>query len=116
QCASPDLPFEPLVHSSQKVDDYTNGLRDTLTLAWDTISGASWTNKTVRYNQRPRKPLRFHSYKVDQLVFIKRIPRRFYKDPKDEVEYHQSSKFQARYAGPYRITRQISDVLYEAQI
>ena len=39
-----------------------------------------------------------------------------YKDLEDEAEFVLSSKLQARYAGPYRITRKLSDILYEAQV
>lgn len=53
---------------------------------------------------------------MNQLVYIKRIPKRFYKSAIEEADYHLSSKLQARFAGPYRITEVLSPVLYRAEI
>lgn len=122
ECPSPDedqlkKPLRDLPEFKDlKLDDYVKGLRDSLALAWDALGSTFWTDKTEIYNSVPKKRLPFKEYKVDQLAYIKRIPKRFYKDPVDELNYHLSSKLQERFSGPYRITAQLSPVLYKAMI
>jgi hypothetical protein len=115
-CASPDTEYLATEIKKSELDEYTIGLRDALALAWHTISGSAWSDKTERYNARPSAPLAFKHYEVNQLVFMKRIPRRFYKSQKDEELHALSAKLQPRYSGPYRITKVLSDVLYQAQV
>ena len=60
----------------------------------------------------------FKPFCVGDFFFLKVIPRRFAKRSKhrrtDEELHKLSSKLQYRYAGPYSVTKVISDVLYEA--
>ena len=43
-------------------------------------------------------------YELGQYVFVRRIPRRFYKDQQENVKYHINLKLQPiRWTGPYRI-------------
>jgi hypothetical protein len=119
QCASPDtiyLAATAAKKTTKDVDLYAQELAQALSLAWRTLGGSTWTSKTEAYNARPSQPLEFVHYKIDQLIFIKRIPRRIYKDILDEEKYHLSSKLQARYSGPYRVTGKISDVVYEVEM
>ncbi len=52
-------------------------------------------------------------YEIGQYVFVRRLPRRFYKDQKENVKYHINMKLQpVRWTGPYRILQKISPVLY----
>lgn len=91
-------------------------MRDSLAITWEMLGGMNWTDKTEKYNQVPRKRLPFKHYHVNQLIYIKRVPKRFYKSQIEELEYHLSSKLQERFAGPFRITGVISPVLYRAMI
>lgn len=116
ECPSPD---ETLLKGPMKlmgIDEYVQGLRDSLALAWDSLGGTAWTDKTEAYNAVPRRRLPFKMYALNQLVYIKRIPKRFYKDPVEELNYHLSSKLQERFSGPFRITSILSPVLYKAMI
>ncbi len=115
ECHTPDTEF---LHTAEfkDLDIYSSELRDALSLAWDTLSGSIWSQKTERYNQRPRKPLPFHAYELNELVYLKRIPRRFYTNQLEEITYGLSSKLQSRYCGPYRITKLRSPVLFEAEV
>jgi len=105
ECPSPDEEVLRGITTGLDMDHYVKNLRDSLAIAWDALSSTFWSHKTEVYNSVPKKRLPFKHYKVDQLVYIKRVPRRFYKDPIDELEYHLSSKLQERFAGPFRITK-----------
>jgi transposase InsO family protein len=115
QCATPDTDFLTTTISTD-LDTHVQGLAQSLKLAWDTLGGSVWTDKTAVYNKRTVQPLEFTHYEPNQLVFIKRIPRRFYRDLTDEAQYALSTKLQARYSGPYRILRKKSDVVYVAMV
>ena len=116
QCATPDTEYLLKPTKGKDLDSHANGLSHALQCAWESLGGSSWRTKTTKYNARPSKPLDFIAYKPNQLVYLKRIPRRFYKDLDDEKMFTLSSKLQARYAGPYRILEKKSDVLYTAQV
>ena len=64
-------------------------------------------NKTIGINVESDIKL----YEVEQYVFMRQIPRRFYKDKIENVKYH--IKLQSiRWTGPYRIIEKVSPVLY----
>ncbi len=114
QCATPDTEY--LTSRIKSLDDHALSLAMALKIAWTTIAGSTWHNKTDVLNRRTVQPLEFKHYELNQLVFIKRIPRRFYVDQNDAEAYALSSKLQARYAGPYRIIGKRSDVVYTAMV
>ena len=61
-------------------------------------------------------PVDFECYNVEDFVFIKRIPRKYYKT-RDEIDkYISSRKLQYRYAGPYMVVQKNSDVSYVLDI
>jgi hypothetical protein len=114
ECASPDTEY--LTAKIKSLDDHAQSLAMALKMAWDTIGGSTWHDKTQYLNRRTSEPLEFKHYEINQLVFIKRIPRRFYRDQTESDAYALSAKLQARYAGPYRIIDKHSDVLYSAMV
>ena len=82
---------------------------------WITI-GERVVRNVQTMNRVPRAHLPFKEYSVGDHFFHRRVPRRFYRDQIDERSYKLSSKLQNRWTGPYRITRRLSPVLYEADI
>jgi hypothetical protein len=63
-----------------------------------------------------RKPLEFKEYVTDDEFFLVRRPITVFKDPESKTVYKMSKKLMERYCGPYKIVRQISPVLYEAEV
>jgi hypothetical protein len=53
---------------------------------------------------------------VEDFVFIKRIPRKTYKNKNEEERYINSRKLQYRYTGPFMILEKRSDVSYVLDI
>jgi hypothetical protein len=105
-----------LTDTIKSLDGHAQSLALALQIAWKTIGGSTWADRSDAYNRRTVQPLEYAGYEVNQLVYIKRVPRRIYKDQADKEKYKLSSKLQARYAGPYRVTKKISDVVFEAMI
>jgi hypothetical protein len=114
QCSSPDTEY--LTAKIKSLDDHALALAQALKMAWDTIAGSTWNAKTDVLNRRTVQPLEFKHYEINQLCFIKRIPRKFYRDIQDEEKYKISAKLLARYAGPYRIVEKKSEVVYIAMV
>ncbi len=114
ECHSPDESH--LRTNIENLDKYVINLRDSLLIAWDSICGNAWTDKTIKYNQVPKKRLPFVEYVKDQLFYLKKIPRRFYRDLVEEENYQLSSKLQERFTGPFRIVERLTPVTYRAQI
>eukprot|EP01034_Spumella_vulgaris_P018769 gene18769-23992_t len=73
QCASPDTEY--LVKQIKSLEGHAQSLAMALRMAWATLAGSAWHNKTEGYNRRTVQPLEFKHYEINQLVFIKRIPR-----------------------------------------
>lgn len=114
QCPSPDIEY--LSKPIKNLEEHAHSLAMALRIAWTTLAGSTHHDKTDALNRRTVQPLEFKHYELDQLGFIKRIPRRFYRDQQDETSYSLSAKLQARYAGPYRIVEKRSDVVYVAMV
>ena len=84
---------------------------------WESTEQRVFGNsKVMRENQHPREHLPFKEYKVGDFCFIKRIPRRFYNDKKDERSFKLNAKLQPRWTGPFLIVEQKSPVNYIADI
>jgi hypothetical protein len=61
--------------------------------------------------------LNIKSFHVNEYVFIRHMPRRFYKDKEENVKYHINFKLQPhRFVGPYRIKAKLSPVIYTLDI
>jgi hypothetical protein len=71
------------------------------------------SNNEERFNKRVVAPREFVPYKVGQWVYIRRIPQSTYKDQKRKERIKISRSLQARWCGPYQITRVVSPVVVE---
>ena len=97
------------------INDYVKHLREILAFSWEHASERVVTN-TATYNAIPKERLVFRPYTVGQWFYIRRIPKRFFTSKGDKKRHHLVAKLQMRYCGPYRITKVINPVLYEADI
>jgi hypothetical protein len=97
------------------IHQYARDMTAVMQNIWLTIGERVVRNVQIM-NRVPRSHLPFKVYSVGDRFFHRRVPRRFYRDQTDERSYKLSSKLQNRWTGPYRITRCISPVLYEADI
>ena len=70
----------------------------------------------MKAKQHPRTFLEFKEYSVGDYFYSRRIPKRFYKDDEEKLLHKIKAKLQNRWVGPYRITKKISPVLYEADV
>jgi transposase InsO family protein len=98
-------------------EDWEDKLVSALQLAWEFTTDRAYANAS-RGNKaifRPRG-LDFKEYEEGQWFYRKRNQARVFKSVQDKESYKISRKLQARWEGPYRITRKVSPVLYEAII
>jgi hypothetical protein len=110
-------PSEEHLHQNFEgtVSKYVKDLREALVYSWES-TGERVVENVVQYNSTPRERLVFKPYEVGQWFFTRRVPKRFFTSKKDKKKSHLSAKLQMRYCGPYRITKIINPVLYEADI
>ena len=97
-----------------KIEGYFGDLVLTMMLIWE-VSGEDILNKTINYNKIIGTNIEndIKQCEVGQYVFVRRIPRRFYKDQQENIKYHINFKLQPiRWTGPYRIIQKMSPVLY----
>lgn len=97
-----------------EIERYFGNLILAMMLIWEAV-GEENLQKTEHYNKSlgidVDKDIK--SYEPGQYVFVKRVPRRFYKDQQENIKYHINFKLQPiRWTGPYRILERISPVLY----
>ena len=69
-----------------------------------------------RFNVKVRQPLEFVEYQVGQQFMRVRRPISKFKSADEKEAWKISAKLLERYEGPYRITKRINPVLYEAEI
>jgi hypothetical protein len=69
-----------------------------------------------RFNVKVRQPLEFVEYQVGQQFMRCRRPISKFKSADEKEAWKISAKLLERYEGPYRITKRINPVLYEAEI
>jgi hypothetical protein len=79
---------------------------------WEEVATRLSTINVDRFNKPPTKRLEFKPYSIGDFIFIKRIPRRLYKNKQDKKQYILSRKLQHSYCGPFRIIEKLSDVAY----
>jgi len=97
-----------------EIEGYYGNLILAMMLVWE-AAGEEILNKTETYNRTIGTNIEndIRQYEPGQYVLTRRIPRRFYKDPQENVKYHINLKLQPiRWTGPYRILQKISPVLY----
>jgi hypothetical protein len=99
------------------VDQYIADLITCLQHVWTTVGDLK--PKQTETMNKEKLPLK-HNIQVEYvpgaLCYLKRVPKRNYIDWKEKLKYKISSKLQTRYTGPYRILRQLSPVLYVANV
>ena len=113
-----EMPHETHVKGIQHAEglsEYAEKLATVMAHTWESVSKQQLTNVDA-YNKRPREPLKFKPYEVGEYFMLKRQPKRFYMTKSSRVKMKLCAKLQYRWVGPYRITRLISPVLYEADI
>lgn len=101
------------------IEAYVEGLTKTLMLLWEMVSEENFA-KTSQYNATMGIDVdvdKIKSFEVGDYVYVRRIPRRFYKDNKENVNYHINAKLQpCRWVGAFRILNKISPVTYVLDI
>jgi hypothetical protein len=63
-----------------------------------------------------KQPLEFVEYEVGQLFMRVRRPYSSFKSADEKEAWKITAKLLERYEGPFRITRKVNPVLYEAEI
>jgi hypothetical protein len=81
----------------------------------DFALGQTEKNKS-RFNARVKQPLEFVEYEVGQLFMRVRRPYSSFKSADEKEAWKITAKLLERYEGPFRITRKVNPVLYEAEI
>ena len=97
-----------------EIEGYYGNLIVAMMLVWE-AAGEEILHKTANYNKIIGTHIEdnIRQYEIGQYVFVRRLPRRFYKDQKENIKYHINLKLQpVRWTGPYRILEKISPVLY----
>jgi len=97
-----------------EIEGYFGKLVIAMMLIWE-AAGEEILHKTEHYNKTIGTNIEndIRQYEPGQYVFVRQIPRRFYKDQNENVKYHINLKLQpVRWTGPYRILHRISPVLY----
>jgi hypothetical protein len=112
----PEMPHDTHIREIAEKDDlvqYVKGMTEVMQDVWSGVSTRVLHN-TQEFNKIPREPLRFKPYKVGEYFMLKCHPKRYYIDTAKKEKTKILAKLQYRWVGPYRITRVLSPVLYEA--
>jgi hypothetical protein len=98
-------------------EEWEDKLVSALQLAWEFTTDRAHANAARGNNAiyRPRG-LEFKEYEEDRWFYRNRNQVRVFKSVQDKENYKISRKLQARWEGPYQITKKVSAVLYEAVI
>ena len=100
-----------------QVSEYGERFAEVMHWVWNNNGERVVSNsKEVLDKQHPKTHLIFKEYQVGDFFYLKRIPKRFYIDEKDEIRYKLNAKLQYRWTGPYIVTKKVSPVLYESDI
>jgi hypothetical protein len=102
--------------------DYIVKLANALQLGWD-LAGLKKTPTVEKWNRVARARLPFKEYEIGSRFFLRHIPTHLAATsateqlPDSEKEPHIiNKKLQAKWAGPYMVTKKFSPVLYETVI
>jgi transposase InsO family protein len=108
-------------HMEQIVDQYPEGLlasaqqhAEVMRWVWNYV--ARRKNVNVETMNKEHKRLPFVEYSVGDYVFLRHVPKRFYKDVMEERRYALNRKLQLRWIGPYRVVRKFNPVLYQVEV
>ena len=119
-------PCESYIHDMYReqedkvhIEAYVEKLTKTLMLLWELV-GEETLMKTEHYNKAMGIDVnidKLRSFEVGDYVYVRRIPRRFYKDNKENINYHINAKLQpCRWVGAFRILSKVSPVTYVLDI
>jgi hypothetical protein len=111
-----ELPQLDETYFQTKCTGKPNEFREIMEYIWESVGTKIVTTNVDKFNKQTREPLKFKPYKVEDFVFIKRIPRKTYKNKNEEERYINSRKLQYRYTGPFMILEKRSDVSYVLDI
>lgn len=74
------------------------------------------TRNVAEMQPRVRAKAIFKEHNVGDYIFLKYVPRRFYRDDQDQQRYKLSRKLQMRFTGPYRVVKKFNPVLYQVDV
>ena len=109
----PASEFLKVINLDGGLTEYAESKREVLEKLWEE-HGKQIATHSHLFNRQPVKRQPFKAYKEGDYFYHRQVPRRFYRDNKEEDFVKIGSKLQFRYSGPYLINKKISDVLYEA--
>ena len=105
-----DLWIAEYKHKEKDLTDFTRGIVDVLTHTWTHLA-AQRTAARVK-QPRERKQRDFRPYKLGEIFYYERHPKRHVRDPILQEKRKISSKLQPRWTGPNRVTGIITPVTY----
>jgi transposase InsO family protein len=108
--------------NSPSTPDYILKLANALQLGWD-LAGLKKTPTVAKWNRVARARLPFKEYEIGSRFFLRHIPTYLAQTTAtvelsavDSEPHIINKKLQAKWTGPYTITKKFSPVLYEAII
>ena len=115
ECNTPTEAWLEAFDEEDQLGEFADNLRQKMLAAWQ-LTALRVVKNVETFNRVPRRHIEFEPYAVGQYVFLKVIPKRVYSEGYKKKKHKLSSKLQYRYVGPFRITKKLNDVLYEADI
>jgi hypothetical protein len=102
---------------TMELSEFAENRREVMEQLWEE-QGWRTTKHTELFNRSPLKHQKFEPYAVGEYFFHKQVPRRYYRDNKQEGFIRIGTKLQFRYSGPYKIVKRVegSEVVYDALI
>jgi transposase InsO family protein len=104
--------------TSNKVDinEYVTGLTQALLYSWKSIGERILLHQQrVDYRIADKREKVFQPYLVDDLFYLKSIPKRYFSE-KGRVKEKITAKLQFRYTGPHRVLEVKNPILYIALV
>jgi hypothetical protein len=102
--------------SQVTISEYVNRLSEVLLSTWRLIGKKIRRNEESIDNREPEKRVRlFRPYCVNELFFMKSIPKRFVTDL-DKKHWKLTRKLMHRYTGPHKIIQVMNPVVYKAMV
>ena len=102
--------------SQVTISEYVNRLSEVLLSTWRLIGKKIRRNEESVDNREPEKRVRlFRPYSVNELFFMKSIPKRFVTDL-DKKHWKLTRKLMHRYTGPHKIIQVMNPVVYKAMV
>jgi len=106
-----------------KIPDYVRKTAEALQLGWD-LAGSRKSTSVEYWNKKQRARLPFKEFQIGARFFLRYIPTPTAKttskttlpDNEDKAVHKTAADFQARWTGPYKVTKKFSPVLYETII